>query len=254
MFEKYRQWIANASDHAIIGNRALILLGDSLEVLDDGGAAQADAVICDPPYDFDASGGPSLFKRDSKNYFNTMRDKGLADGFDIRILEKASRAPSMAVFFHNDQLAAMARFFDEANYDRTVLCGWNKTNPMPVANKHYIPDTELYIHAWRNPAFPQGAIEDKRRFIFAPVGKSEWDHPTVKPQRVMRKIVTNASQPGDVVLDPFSGSGSTGVAALALGRYYIGIEKDPEFFELSKERLSLAAQVQYENAKTPTLF
>lgn len=257
--------------HAFIGDRALILHADSLDVLL-GTEVAADSVIMDPPYDFDASGGACLFNRTRKNYFNEMRAKGLADGFDHRILEAAALAPSMVVFFHNDQLSEISSalaaprevftMIDEEKvaemapplYDRAVLCGWTKTNAMPVANKHYVPDTELYIHAWRAPAFPQGELNEKFRFTLGAVGKSEWDHPTVKPQKIMRKVVTNASKPGDVILDPFSGSGSTGVAALALGRFYIGIEKDPQYFELSKERLSLAAQVPYENGQQRALF
>lgn len=276
MFDKYREWIDKATAHAIVGDRALILLGDSLDILLDTTLA-ADSVICDPPYDFDAEGGPTLFGRKSKSSFVDMRERGLAKGFDHRILEAAALAPSMAVFFHNDQLAAISALLSNPRkvmmtadpeeplynsvfvdgpplYDRSVLCGWSKLNPMPVANKHYVPDTELYIHAWRPPAFPQGDISDKGRFILAPVGKSEWDHPTVKPQKVMRKVVTNASKAGDIILDPFSGSGSTGVAALSLGRFFIGIEKDPEFYELTKERLSLAAQVPYGDGQQKGLF
>lgn len=254
MLKKYMQWVANARDHAFIGDRALILLGDSAEILC-GGDLAADSVITDPPYEFDAAGGPLLFNRKRKSAFNDMRARGLADGFDEMILHYAKRAPQMAVFFHNDQLPEISSFL-AAEYDRFVLCGWRKTNPMPVANKHYVPDAELYIHAWRPPAFPQGEIADKKRFIDQPVGKSPYDHPTVKPQAIMRKVVLNASMPGDVVLDPFAGTSSTGVAALALGRFYIGIEKDPDFYEISKERLAgqSGEWLPSDERKQPTLF
>ena len=53
----------------------------------------------------------------------------------------------------------------------------------------------------------------------------------------MRKCITNASKPGDVVIDPFSGSGSTGVAALDLGRLFIGIERDEEYYDLTIHRI-----------------
>ena len=70
--------------------------------------------------------------------------------------------------------------------------------------------------------------------------KEHGKHPTQKPLTLMRRIVEASSHPGDVVLDPFSGSGSTGVAALELGRFYIGIEQDPAYLELSRRRLDAA--------------
>ncbi len=70
--------------------------------------------------------------------------------------------------------------------------------------------------------------------------KTHGKHPTQKPLALMRRIVEASSNPGDVVLDPFSGSGSTGVAALELGRFYIGIEQDPAYLELSRARLDAA--------------
>lgn len=62
-------------------------------------------------------------------------------------------------------------------------------------------------------------------------------HPTQKPIELMKRIVVASSKPGDIILDPFNGSGSTGVAALSLGRKYIGIEKEKEYVELTKKRL-----------------
>ncbi|WP_432490738.1 DNA-methyltransferase, partial [Flavonifractor plautii] len=66
------------------------------------------------------------------------------------------------------------------------------------------------------------------------VGKG---HPTQKPVAVMQWIVEHLTNEGDVVLDPFMGSGSTGVACANLGRGFIGSELDPEYFEISKGRL-----------------
>lgn len=259
MVKEYKEWIDKASDHFAIGDRALVLLGDSAKILR-GTNLKVDSVITDPPYDFDSEGGPSLFNREYKSAFNDMRERGLSDGFDHEILKSAALADSMIVFMHNDQLfdiletltqqkfPPIGYHYDDvrdtaetALYDRFVLCQWHKENPMPVANKHYIPDTEIYIHCWRKPFFPQGELSDKGRWISAPVGKSKYDHPTVKPQKIMRKCVTNGSERGGVILDPFCGSGSTGVAALAMGRKFIGIEQDKEFFKIACDRVSIAS-------------
>ena len=203
----YSDLIAKARKYKVIGGKALIILGDSAEIL---------------------------------------REKGLADGFDYNIIrEIAKTAQSMLMFYHNDQdydltglLTQVEHPRNSALYNRFCKCLWKKTNPLPVANKNYVPDYEPWIHAWNLPEFDvQGTLEEKRRIIEAPVGKSEYDHPTVKPLAIMRKCVTNASKPGDVVIDPFAGSGSTGVAALDLGRLFIGIERDEEYYDLTIHRI-----------------
>lgn len=62
-------------------------------------------------------------------------------------------------------------------------------------------------------------------------------HPTVKPIKLMSYLINLVTPPGGVVLEPFMGSGSTGVAAKNLGRKFIGIEKDPDYFEIAKRRI-----------------
>ncbi len=66
------------------------------------------------------------------------------------------------------------------------------------------------------------------------------DHPTQKPEKLLAKIILASSNPGDVVLDPFLGSGTTSVVAKKLGRRYVGIEIDPVYSCLAEKRLALA--------------
>jgi site-specific DNA-methyltransferase (adenine-specific) len=66
------------------------------------------------------------------------------------------------------------------------------------------------------------------------------DHPTQKPEKLLAKIILASSQPGDLVLDPFLGSGTTSVVAKKLGRKYVGIEVDPTYCCLAEKRLALA--------------
>jgi site-specific DNA-methyltransferase (adenine-specific) len=67
--------------------------------------------------------------------------------------------------------------------------------------------------------------------------KLEGKHPTQKPLELMKRLIASCTNPGDVVLDPFCGSGSTGVAALSLGRSFIGIDFDPDYINLTKRRI-----------------
>ena len=62
-------------------------------------------------------------------------------------------------------------------------------------------------------------------------------HPTQKPEALLHRVLLSASKPGDVVLDPFFGTGTTGAAAKRLGRRWIGIERDPNYAKLAKKRI-----------------
>jgi site-specific DNA-methyltransferase (adenine-specific) len=64
------------------------------------------------------------------------------------------------------------------------------------------------------------------------------DHPTVKPLALMRYLVKLVTRPGHVVLDPFMGSGTTGIACRELGREFIGIEKEAEYCEIARRRIN----------------
>lgn len=70
--------------------------------------------------------------------------------------------------------------------------------------------------------------------------KSHGSHPTQKPLALVSRCLRASTTPGDVVLDPFAGSGTTGVAAVSLGRNFIGIESDLEHYELAQTRNNAA--------------
>jgi len=209
-----------------------LYLGDCAEILPTLG--RFGVLIADPPYEFNTSGGGKF--RNARNMLEMIEEHGLADGFDHTLLSRF-RADSVVCFCHNDQLPKLLPWF-ASQFERVVLCAWHKDNPMPVANRHYQPDTEFYIHAWSGHAFPRGTLADKKRYVFAPVGKSEFEHPTVKPLKIMRKIIVNVGPLS--ICDPFMGTGSTGVAAVEAGRRFVGIEREPKFFEIAVQRISEA--------------
>ena len=216
------------TEHIQIGN-ATIYLGDCAEVMQDE-SITFDAIVTDPPYLFDSSGG-GIFRK-NRTVMDQIADHGLDQGFDISTLP-LNRARSAVFFCHNDQLPDLLEVLRK-KFERFAVCQWHKSNPMPVANKHYRPDTEFYVHAWSKGGHPIGELGQLGRYIITPVGKSIYDHPTVKPLTVMSKIVGNVQ--GDIILDPFMGTGSTGIAALQYGRRFIGIERERKFFEIAVSR------------------
>lgn len=213
--------------------RATLYLGDCRDILPTLG--KVDAVVTDPPYEFETNGA-GIFRTNRKN-MDQIAAAGLANGFDHSILS-GEQFGSAVVFAHNDQWAALLPHM-AGEWQRYAICQWHKLNPMPVANKHYQPDTEIYVHAWSPGFHPVGELPQKRRYILANGGQdTSIDHPTVKPLAVMAKILANVA--GESVCDPFMGSGSTGVAALQAGRSFVGIEVNPRFFDIACHRIEQA--------------
>jgi site-specific DNA-methyltransferase (adenine-specific) len=70
-----------------------------------------------------------------------------------------------------------------------------------------------------------------------PSEKTEGKHPTQKPEYLLERIVLASTEAGQVILDPFCGSGTTGVEAVRLGRQFIGIDVSEEYLQISKKRL-----------------
>ena len=83
--------------------------------------------------------------------------------------------------------------------------------------------------------------------IVAPNYHEKYDHPTVKPIKLMKTLIQRMTQPNDTIFDPFMGSGTTGVACVQLGRNFIGCEIDPDYFKIAEKRI-------HEATLQPSLF
>lgn len=220
-----------------IGN-AELWLGDCMDVLpmlDKSGLV----LITDPPYLMTATGGGIGAKRkylsDIDNHIDGGFDFSLLDGFD-----------NWFVFCAKSQLIDLLSKA-ESLQKRWALLTWNKNNPTPLTNNNYLPDTEYMVHA-----FQRHDYKEKQKFIVGNVEKSGYDHPSVKPPYVMDKVINSASHVSDTIIDIFMGSGSTGVSALKFGRKFIGIEREPKYFEIACRRIE-DAQKQVDMFVTPEL-
>lgn len=84
-----------------------------------------------------------------------------------------------------------------------------------------------------------------RTAFFQPLNvkdKQTWNHPTVKPLNIIQTLILNSSKEGDLVLDPFMGSGTTGVACALTKRNFIGMEINEEFFKMAEQRIKTENQ------------
>lgn len=217
---------------------ATLYLGDAYEIRPTLGRFDVD--VMDPPYLFDNSGGGNF--RKTRKGADAIVAEGLDQGFDHKIICPLL-APALVVFCHNDQLHKLLPYV-AGMYRRHAVLFWSKPNPSPMRNKHYLADTEPFIHAWNEGYEPQGAHHDMHRWVHSGTTRiAAHGHPTVKPDAVMDKILTNVA--GITVCDPFMGTGSTGIAAIKAGKVFTGIEKNPQHFETAVKRITAAWEADF---------
>jgi site-specific DNA-methyltransferase (adenine-specific) len=220
-----------------------VVQGDCLEVLASMPDKCTNAVITDPPYKLTGGAGGGAFGRDKRSYHGEI--KPLTDGIPdavlsemMRVLEKAN----LHIFCSKDQLRQFINFYEERGC-KTDLLTWHKTNPTPTCNNSYLSDTEYLLYFREHGVKLYGNYHSKKKYYVSPCNiddKATWGHPTIKPLNIISNLVLNASLAGDIIIDPFCGSGTTGVACRDLGRRFIGIELSPEYCDIARNRIANA--------------
>lgn len=205
---------------------------EALEVLSMLETGSVDAVITDPPY---GTGGWRRPQRGLGRDPRGMRIQEAWDRWDLAWLPKALRVARGPVVFFLPQtrLEEALAFAREGGLPWRLLI-WAKPDPRPR------PTGQAYAF---EPILALRGLPGKGADLYtasAPrLGRDPeaLGHPHQKPLAVMAWLVALASQEGEVVLDPFMGTGTTGEAALRLGRRFVGVEKDPGWFGRAKGRL-----------------
>lgn len=116
------------------------------------------------------------------------------------------------------------------------LLVWDKVTP--TANRWYMKNLEFTLYLWKGRARTINNPSSKQ-LIRGGIDKVS-GHPTEKPVYLMAEYIANSSKRGETVLDPFMGSGTTGVAAVGLGRKFVGIELDEGYFDIACQRVANA--------------
>ena len=126
---------------------------------------------------------------------------------------------------------------------------WFKRNATPLLGRNRLaPSTELIWVAAKSKKY-RFNYEVAKRINGGKQMKNLWDikaerhrtsHPTEKPESLLSRIVAIASQPGELIMDPFMGSGTTGVVAKKMGCKFIGFENNSEYFQMARERIDQA--------------
>ena len=139
------------------------------------------------------------------------------------------------VFCGKKQFSQIIQQFEGAGFStRTIV--WHKPNPTVLnCDKLYIEATELCVYAKR----PRGTFNPTYKHnVFNMPAPTDRIHPTQKPLELFMELILDNTNKGDMVIDPFAGSGTTLLAAKELGRKAVGIEISPEYCKLIQNRLS----------------
>jgi len=248
-------------------NRDFTLLnGDSFELLPQFNF-KFDMVFADPPYflsndgisvqsgkivsvnkgEWDRGGTQQDIDNFNKQWIGLCRDKLKEDG-----------SIWISGTYHN--IFSVANCLTELGFKILNVVTWVKTNPPPnISCRYFTYSTEFVIWARKSAKKPHHFnyelmkhLNDNKQMTdvwrlpaIAPWEKSCGKHPTQKPLSLLTRIILASTDKGAWVLDPFSGSSTTGIAANLIGRRFLGIERENEFAEISKQR-----RIEIENTRT----
>lgn len=209
---------------------AWLMFGNCLDRMKEIPDGSVDMVLTDPPYELSKSKGGGMMSGGRK-FMRQVRDAGMIDGIntesflDICLAMFSHKQKFCGVFTCSNKQVIEYISWAESNGFQYGIGVWQKTNPAPLCNCKYLNDVEYWIYIKGDTSKINKA------------DKAEFGHPTCKPVELMEKFIVNHTEPGGVVVDPFMGSGSTGVACANTGRKFIGIELDPTYYGIACERV-----------------
>jgi site-specific DNA-methyltransferase (adenine-specific) len=202
-----------------------IICGDCLEVMKEIPDKSVNLVLTDPPYGIKESNE----KNKTRGKYCSPKDYGHYDWDKQKVkkeyFEEIRRVSKNQVIFGGNYYASILG-------DSSCWLVWDKDN-----GKNDFSDCELAWTSfktavrkfkWRWNGMLQEDMKNKEKRV----------HPTQKPLPLFKWILEKYSQPNDIILDPFLGSGTTALACLELNRHFIGIELSPEYCEIARNRIS----------------
>lgn len=217
--------------------------GDCLEVM--AALEPVDHVISDPPYEDELHKAIGRIRRnDGRQMIDDLGFEGVNATRSEIVKHVVRLSKGWAILF---TLAEGVRAWrDElqtagAKYDTCLA--WVKPDSTPRMNgQGAARGFECAVTSWCAPGYRSWNSGGKRGVYTHLTNAKDRDgrHPTEKPRTLMLEIVQDFTNPGQSILDPFMGSGTTGIACLQSGRKFIGIERDEHFFEVALERIRKA--------------
>lgn len=236
-----------------------LLQGDCIEILNQAREDSVDMIFADPPY-FLSNGGISCKsgKMVSVNKGKWDKSKGVKENheFNMKWIEACQRVlkPNGTIWVSGTTHVIYSIGFAMQTLGYKILNDiiWYKRNAPPnLSCRYFTHSTETVIwaskgqkskHYFDYPLMKETNGGKQMRNVWemsapAKAEKAFGKHPTQKPLELLKRIILASTKEGDLVLDPFCGSSTTGVAALLLNRKYVGMDMEKEYLSLSKKRL-----------------
>lgn len=233
-------------------------MGDSIEMLKNFPEGSIDMIFADPPYNLSGKGHITC-----KNGKKAICNKGKWDvienigEFNERWLRECKRVLSdkgtiwISGTLHNHP--SIGVLLKKLGFWIINDIVWFKPNAPPQLQPNRLaPSTELIWLASKSKKYEFDYYKAKelnggkqmRNLWTLTAKRHKTSHPTEKPEDLLERIILLGSKKGDVVLDPFMGSGTTGVVSKRLGRSFIGIEVDKDYFKIAKERINYEKELK----------
>lgn len=209
-----------------------LFLGDCLEVMKEIPDKSIDLIVTDPPY------GMSYQSSRRTDKFNKIEQDDNLDWFvafikeGYRILKENSH---IYIFCNDYSLGLFRNKTEETGFTLKRALIWVKNNHTSGdLTVDYGNKSEFILFAHKGRKLLNGK-RDTNILNYSRVSKLQ--HPTQKPEDLIAYLIEKSSQAGDIIIDPFMGSGTTGVACKKLNRRFIGIELSEEYMKIAQERI-----------------
>lgn len=220
--------------------RATLYLADALAT----NLPRVDHIITDPPYEaitHKALNGSNTARRNDGRPASPAVTFEPIDAIRERVVAMGGVCGGWFIAFCTPEgVWPWAQAINASPMKYKRACVWVKPDSMPQLNGQGPgAGAENFVCAWAGEGHARWNAGGKRGVYTHCVNGPERHgvHPTEKPRKLMAEIVADFTQPEQVILDPFMGSGTTGVAAVELGRNFIGIEREERFFDIACKRI-----------------
>ncbi len=221
------------------------------------GVSNADLILTDPPYSISKETGFKNLGKNSIKRFAVSMDFGKWDHTEIDLNTFAGKSfkalrdgGTIICFYDLWKITHLKEALTSAGFSMIRIIIWQKTNPVPINSQcAYLSNSrEVAVFGVKGGKPTFNSQYDSGVYAL-PIHREKRIHPTQKPLKLMEALVAKHSMVGDLVVDPFLGSGSTAIASLNLNRNFIGGDKDKFYVKKAKQRIKESQNKYVEKSK-----